>query len=132
MTITTTTTTHDDYDDIIVTAATPTQSSSILFEKLTVCQLLNQFSTLQEARCFITEFKKSRQWSLSQTKLIQSITSNRIFISISILSSNHAQVFRTVYFRHASKHNFVHTSNSPCVLRSLPISSYISSHNNIW
>jgi hypothetical protein len=72
---------------------------------------------------------KTRYWSLSEARLIQSTPSNPIYLKlILMLSPTYVQVFLVVSFLPAfpEKPN-MHTSSPPCVLHALPIPPFISS-----
>jgi len=92
----------------------------VLFQKLIVTQLVNNFPAFYGALRFITTFTTGRHWSLSWATCIQSTTFQRISLRpIQILSSQlHTSSKWSIPFSSGIK-NFVHTS-LPCVLHDPP------------
>jgi hypothetical protein len=66
--------------------------SRVLLQKLTVTQLVKKFPTFYGTRRIITVFIRSRHWSLSWARWIQSTTFHHVFVRFILIVSSHLRL----------------------------------------
>jgi hypothetical protein len=98
--------------------------NGVLLEKLTVTQLVNKYPVFYGLRIFIAVFTRTRHWTLSWARWIQSTPFHLISVRSILMSSSHLRLdlaggFFTAGFPTETLYGF---SSLPCVLHAPPLS----------